>query len=182
MNKLTIIPPPSAKDRDLVDELNGLHEKVEDECQHSLESIHKALFLGWQAGRLLIEQKALVRRQYGHGHWLPWLHANFQGSERNAQRYMWIAKSANGMADLEKLAIRQGARKLGMAGEKGDASGEIGVIPISEHIRVANRFLKCSRKIGQPSQLPKEKQSTLRRDLKPVYEWLRGLFEQERLG
>lgn len=155
--------------------------QAEDECQHSLESIRKALFLAWQAGRLLSEQKAVVRRQYGHGQWLPWLRMHFQGSERKAQRYMRLFKS-DSLADLEKIALRQAARKLGMAGEKGDASADIGVMPISEHIRVANRFLKCSRKFGHPSQLPKEKQNTLMRDLRPMYEWLRGLFEQVQLG
>lgn len=181
MNKLTIIPSHSLKECDPAAEINDLYAKVAQECEHSAEAMRNAMLLAWQAGRLLVEQKDLVRRKCGHGQWETWLREHFHGSVRTAQRYMQFAKNAS-VADLDKLSIRQGARKLGMVGEKGDASADVRVMPVPEHIRVANRFLKCTRQIGKPSKLPKEMQATLRRDLKPVYEWLNLLFEQERLG
>jgi hypothetical protein len=49
-----------------------------------------------RAGELLLEAKAAV----GHGEWLPWLEANFPGSERTARNYMRLATNRQHVADL----------------------------------------------------------------------------------
>jgi hypothetical protein len=48
-----------------------------------------------RAGELLMQAKALC----AHGAWLPWLAANFEGSERTAQAYMRVAREAPALAD-----------------------------------------------------------------------------------
>lgn len=52
-----------------------------------------------RAGELLIEAKS----QLGHGEWLPWLEANFPGSERTAQNYMRMARKSACVADLPSI-------------------------------------------------------------------------------
>jgi hypothetical protein len=49
-------------------------------------AVGRALNHARMAGKLLAEAKPKVR----HGEWLPWLEANFQGSERVAQMYMRV--------------------------------------------------------------------------------------------
>lgn len=51
------------------------------------------------AGELLIAQKA----ELAHGEWLPWLEANFNGSERTAQNYMRLARDPQRVADLPSV-------------------------------------------------------------------------------
>jgi len=66
-----------------------------------------------EAGRLLLEAK----NQVDHGRWLPWLEANFDGSQRTARAYMLVAqrwphlKEQNGNA-VANLSYRQAVRLL----------------------------------------------------------------------
>lgn len=55
-----------------------------------------------EAGQALIAAKA----QVGHGNWLPWLEANFDDSERTAQRYMMVASNPPRVADLTEPSLR----------------------------------------------------------------------------
>lgn len=45
------------------------------------------------AGLLLAEAKELVRQQFGHGEWLPWLEANCHVGVRQAQTFMRLART-----------------------------------------------------------------------------------------
>lgn len=56
-----------------------------------------------RAGEALISAKA----QLEHGQWLPWLAANFDGSEATAQRYMQMAANPARVRDLEEPSIRK---------------------------------------------------------------------------
>ena len=56
-----------------------------------------------RAGDALVAAKA----QLQHGEWLPWLEANFDGSERIAQMYMSVASNPKRVADLEDPSLRK---------------------------------------------------------------------------
>lgn len=62
------------------------------------------------AGEALLAAKAQVQ----HGAWLPWLAANFDGSERTAQLYMTVAANPQRVADLKApdLSLRGIVRRL----------------------------------------------------------------------
>ncbi len=51
------------------------------------------------AGARLIEAKGIVN----HGEWLPWVEANFPGSEATAQRYMQLARNPERVRDLPSI-------------------------------------------------------------------------------
>lgn len=55
------------------------------------------------AGEALLKAKSRIP----HGQWLPWLAANFKGSERIAQVYMRVASNPQRVADLEEPSLRR---------------------------------------------------------------------------
>lgn len=73
--------------------------------EHGLfrESFGVALVHAVNAGEALTAAKRGLR----HGEWLPWLAANFTGSERIAQVYMQIAANPQRVADLEEPSLRK---------------------------------------------------------------------------
>ena len=71
---------------------------------------HNAVQRAVKCGKLLVEAKERVE----HGDWLPWLQANFHGSERHARVCMQLVKSADS-ADFE--SISEGLRAIAKAAE-----------------------------------------------------------------
>ena len=67
--------------------LSSLAEQINHEHQQAEDSAKKAISHALAAGRLLVEAKSQVK----HGEWLPWLKANCDVSDRQAQRYMKLA-------------------------------------------------------------------------------------------
>lgn len=67
--------------------LNALAGQIKIEHEAAIGSARTALKHALRAGELLLEAKALVK----HGQWLPWLSANVDVSERQAQKYMQLA-------------------------------------------------------------------------------------------
>ena len=113
-----LVPLTPVDDTVAAAEINARHAQTMAECQRCSEPMHRALLLGKETGELLLNQKKVVKRQYGHGAWEPWLKKHFTGSIRTAQQYMQLAKSATGVAELQNLSLRQAYRKLGMAGRQ----------------------------------------------------------------
>jgi CBS domain-containing protein len=78
-----------------------LRHEVEQSEHHWQTAVGHAI----RAGELLTEAKAQVE----HGEWLPWLEANFPGSERTARNYMRLGRESATVADLptvrEALAV-----------------------------------------------------------------------------
>lgn len=89
---------------ELASEINRWHTAAEG-------AVGTALDYAREAGTLLLQAK----EQIPHGEWLPWIAANFQGSERTAQAYMRVAKRWDELegksAESADLAI-DGALKL----------------------------------------------------------------------
>ena len=94
-----------------------------------------------RAGELLTEAKALVR----HGDWLPWLEANFPGSDRTARNYMRLAANRNRVADLptvrEAVALLAAPKRPEPAGVDDDEALER---------EVAARLAALSKRTGGP--------------------------------
>jgi Protein of unknown function (DUF3102) len=87
--------------------LAGLAEEINSEHRAFLGSLSKTAEHGIRAGELLAEAK----NQCKHGEWLPWLRANFDGSERSAQVYMQMFRNRD-----EIRAKTQGSADLSIAG------------------------------------------------------------------
>jgi Protein of unknown function (DUF3102) len=69
-----------------LERLDTLAERINEEHRKVEAAMGRALQHARRAGKLLVEAK---ERTY-HGEWLPWLKANFEGSERTAQMYMRV--------------------------------------------------------------------------------------------
>lgn len=66
----------------LAAEANKYHAQARNHCGGMLEA-------AWHAGKALNAAKERCK----HGDWLPWLEVHFDGSVRNAENYMRIAKT-----------------------------------------------------------------------------------------
>jgi hypothetical protein len=99
------LPAPEGRLDAIAQELSAEHRA----CEAALRS---SLAHAIRAGELLHEAKALCT----HGAWLPWLAANFEGSERTAQLYMRVATNAPLLAakgaTVADLTLREAAHLL----------------------------------------------------------------------
>jgi hypothetical protein len=81
---------------ELAERINAYHEQTERFFKSCTESFTSVLEYASKAGSLLNEAKRLVP----HGEWLHWLEANCRVGERQARKYIALAK-----ADREIVAI-----------------------------------------------------------------------------
>lgn len=157
------------------DEINRLHAEVGKLTADSHEVLHAALVAAWKAGQLLTAEKRRVRRSMGPGAWLLWLERYFSGAPRTAQRYMRLAQNVSDPSFLGSLSLRQTYFRLGVATEP-KAQGRAAVLrPVARHAIFAARLLGLLK--AHPSQLPADLQQVYQKDLRPLYERLRALFE-----
>ena len=77
--------------------LNTLATEIRHEVEQAEADFQSSVKHAIRAGELLSEAKG----QVGHGHWLPWLAANFPAGVRTAQGYMRLAENA---ADAQRVA------------------------------------------------------------------------------
>jgi hypothetical protein len=150
------------------EKINRLHAVAVRLAVDSQNSLRLALSAAWQAGHLLLAEKKRVRQKMGHGAWLPWLEANFDGSARTAQRYMCLAVSITDSAFLRGLSLRQAYFRLGIATEPKVRREAVPVPLLPEPVRLASRLLEALRAQHPPH---------CRDDLRPLFEQLRAIFE-----
>jgi hypothetical protein len=81
---------------ELAERINAYHEQTERFFKSCKESFGNVLEFASKAGALLNEAKRLVP----HGEWLPWLETNCRVGERQARKYIALAK-----ADREMIAM-----------------------------------------------------------------------------
>ena len=79
--------------------LTALAEKINAEHAIAEEHARTAVQHAIRCGELLTEAKT----QVAHGQWLPWLEANFVGSDRTASAYMRLAANRQHVADLSSV-------------------------------------------------------------------------------
>jgi Protein of unknown function (DUF3102) len=86
----------------LAERINEEHRAYDAALKHALGHVINALARAMDAGDLLLEAK----ERCPHGTWLPWLEANFEGSARRAQEYMYLARNRG---EIEELKARGSA-------------------------------------------------------------------------
>jgi hypothetical protein len=70
-------------------DLPTLAKRINDQHGLCLAAARNSLMAAFECGELLIKARALC----GHGQWLPWLEANFQGSRSAAYGYIDLAEN-----------------------------------------------------------------------------------------
>jgi hypothetical protein len=96
--KALMVRPVTQDDLDAANlgELAVIANKFHDEVKAAGGNLLEAV---WSAGQILLTAKERCE----HGEWLPWLEANFHGSQRTARRYMQVASNRSCVADLVDL-------------------------------------------------------------------------------
>jgi hypothetical protein len=110
--------------------LTDLAEQINAEHQACEQAFRAGVQHAINAGNLLIQ----AREHCPHGTWLPWLAANFHGSERTAQAYMrvareWPALEAANPQRVTELSYRDALKELAeprQAKPTPEYGGEIG--------------------------------------------------------
>lgn len=73
----------------LATQINTAHRAAVSNAQKVFEYSDKSMEYAAECGRLLLRAKEGVP----HGEWLPWIEANLEFEERQAQKYMRVAKN-----------------------------------------------------------------------------------------
>ncbi len=157
-------------------EINRLHAEIVQLADASQRSLHAALAAAWQAGKLLVAEKQRVRRTMGGGAWLLWLEHNFEGAARTAQNYMRLAQSVADTSALEGMSLRQAYIHLGISTAPRSGKPSVRVDPLPAHVRFASKLIRALNTAGKPGTVASDP-AAYRRDLRPLYEQLRRLFE-----
>jgi hypothetical protein len=159
-----------------VAEINRLHAEASRHVVASRRSLQAALMAAWHAGQLLLTEKKRVRRTMGGGAWLLWLEQNFRGGPRTAQRYMKLARTVTDAAALHGFSLRQAYDRLGVPMEEKHASESFPLHPLAPHLLLANKLVRAL-PAKDWQRLPADKRTALRRDLAPLYQRMKLLFE-----
>lgn len=179
-------PASFSREASAAKEINRLHaeaQRLTDESRHSLDG---ALSAAWRAGKLLIAEKARIRRHAGRGAWLPWLESCFQGGVRTAQRYMQLARRMDTPASLQGLSLRQSYMRLGIpiSPKSGDNPRHaLPLLKLPTHVVLAaklTRLLRTQKSATMRARTtPASRQSP---ELVALYEQLRALFESPKVA
>ncbi|OAM89966.1 DUF3102 domain-containing protein [Termitidicoccus mucosus] len=156
-------PYPASRSREssAIVEINRLHAEARRLEYDSRRALDSALMAAWRAGKLLIAEKARIRRHAGRGAWLPWLETCFHGGVRTAQRYMQLARRIGDSASLHGLSLRQACLRLGIAISPKSSRTGPQVLKLPAHITLAARLTRCLRARahtlqGKPQTSPPE--------------------------
>jgi hypothetical protein len=163
-------------------EINRLHDEASRLSTASKESLLGALAAAWQAGRLLTEEKERVRQKMGRGAWLLWVEQRFHGSIRTAQNYMRLAQTFPDVSALQGLSLRQIYYRLQIPTEPKSRLESARGQPLPARILLAGKLLEEVRACVDARYATTEQLDSCRRDLRPLYEQLRRLFEPNNRG
>lgn len=132
--------------------LDALAVEIREETAAADQDWRSALGHAIRAGELLLEAKERV----GHGHWLPWLEANFPDSDRTARLYMRLAANRHVVAKMgsirEALAVLNPPKDVEPSDEEPDAPERL-QIP-AEFPRSANHRSGLQLVVNEPENPP----------------------------
>lgn len=157
-------------------EINRLHAEASQLAGQSRRCLDGALHAAWQAGRLLLAEKARVR-WLGAGAWLIWLEQNFAGTPRTAQRYMKLARLVPEITQFQAGSLRQAYSRLGIATEPKTRRQRARLPALPGYVLHANRLLRALKRSGTLNRLSPAQVTARRYDLRGVYELLRPFYE-----
>ncbi len=163
-------------------EINRLHAEAVQCAADSRAALGAALSAAWEAGRLLIGEKQRVRRAMGGGAWLTWLQQHFDGTPRTAQRYMRLAQGEPDSTALHGLSLRQAYVRLGIATEPKSRANRAPLEKLPAHVRFAHKLVVALKPCAHLRRVTPTQCAAYRQDLRPLYELLRPLFEQNTSG
>ena len=92
---------------------------------------------------------------------------------------MLLAKTVPDVLQLRGLTLRQAYLRLGIAVAENlhGSAQRYAVLPA--HAALANRFQRWMRQKQDVGTLPEQERRTLRHDLRPLYDWLARLFDED---
>jgi len=158
-------------------EINRLHDEIVRRTTESKNALIGALEMSWRAGQLLLAEKERVRRTMG-GAWLLWLEQCFHGTPRTAQKYMRLAQTVDDVSTLRGMSLRQTYFRLGIATEPKSRAECVQAQPLPPYIRLANKLFVALRPCIKGLPTMPEQGEAFRRDLRPLYDQLRRIFEK----
>jgi hypothetical protein len=91
--------------------LTVLAARIQKEHKASTRAVRRGLTHAIRAGELLLEAKAQIKQQYGHGHWLPWLKKSCAIPERIVRHYMRLARNKAEIGNVADLTVREVVKK-----------------------------------------------------------------------
>jgi hypothetical protein len=150
------------------------HKAAETAVKQVEANKRRALTHAWRCGRALNKIKPLV----GHGNWQGWVELTFckpHGlSYRTAALYMKIdADNPNvqRVADLKFDTIRKYARQFVPEKARIEHPGNEKIPRLTHHLTVLNEFNRL--KYRHDAGLQRIDFAEVRRDWRPIYEWLK---------
>jgi hypothetical protein len=144
-----------------------LHDEIITKLDASLER-------AWKIGCIL----NVLKDKVGHGNWTVYLEANWPAlPARTATRYQKLDTEnpgAKSIADLSPDSVRAFRFGYVPAKERQELEGDTKVEPVTHHLTILNDFNKFSRRLETGHA--KLDQDAAKKDLRPVFEWLCGLY------
>lgn len=165
LNKEVIVQGLTHEAKVLTGKLSHLLADIKDKAQDSV-------VVAWRLGEICIKAKETV----GHGNYEAWLES-VNLSKTTAFRYVQLRTKYSTLELLDSAnAQREGILALIVPNkERPEHEGDVKFTASPTHLAIVNdwhRFLRQV-EIGK-STLNKEE---IRKDLKPVYDWLKPIFE-----
>ena len=153
------------------------HKAAESVAKEVGAGKQRALEHAWRCGQALNNIKPLV----GHGNWQDWVQLNFCKpraiSYQTAVLYMKIDRdnpNIQRVGDLKFDSIRQYAFQFIPEKKRLTHQGDERIPPLRHHLTVLNEFHRL--KYRHEAGLQTLDFTEVRRDWRPIYEWLKDVF------
>jgi hypothetical protein len=104
--------PPMSDDLAFSNSLNDLAARIRDEHRQTMIAVQRGLVHAMRCGELLLEAKAQVKKQYGHGHWQRWLKQFCAMTDRSARYCMRPARAKAEIGNVSEMSMRDAIKAL----------------------------------------------------------------------
>jgi hypothetical protein len=144
-----------------------------DDFKGAMQRAESAAMSGWQIGKALIEVKSLMP----HGAFSDWFE-RFGVHERTGRRFMESARQYPELKDFVAHR-REAILSTGLLPDKEEMFHDGNVTFPSQgqsHLRFYNRFSHWLNEVKSGKVAMDQEQ--VKNDLKPLYEWLKGLYSE----